>query len=85
MFGLVITTGAFGLAAFIFIRSLVVESQVPGWPSVALMLAFFNGVTILILSMLGEYVVRLLNQSSRAEPYHVRTVVTDRVDRQGDA
>jgi glycosyltransferase involved in cell wall biosynthesis len=85
MFGLVITTGAFGLAAFIFIRSLVVESQVPGWPSVALMLAFFNGVTILILSMLGEYLVRLLNQSSRTEAYHVRTVVTDRVDRQGDA
>jgi undecaprenyl-phosphate 4-deoxy-4-formamido-L-arabinose transferase len=35
------------------------------------MLAFFNGVTIALLSMLGEYVVRTLNSVSANEPYHV--------------
>ena len=74
-FGLVVTAGAFGLTAVILFRGLLVGSAVPGWTSVALMLAFFNGVTLLIISMLGEYVVRLLNQSSFPDGYHVRAIV----------
>ncbi len=35
------------------------------------LLAFFNGVTIALLSMLGEYIVRTLNAVSAQEPYHV--------------
>ncbi len=73
--GLIITAIAFILTAVIFIRNLIVGSSVPGWTSVALMLAFFNGVTLLIISMLGEYLVRLLNQSSEPTGYHVRAIV----------
>lgn len=73
--GLIVTAGAFALTGYIFIRNLLVGSTVPGWTSVALMLAFFNGVTLLIISMLGEYLVRLLNQSSYPDGYHVRAIV----------
>ena len=73
--GLIVTGVAFMLSAYIFIRGLVVGRRVPGWTSVALMLAFFNGVTLLIISMLGEYLVRLLNQSSQPDGYHIRTIV----------
>ncbi|MDJ0959288.1 MAG: glycosyltransferase family 2 protein [Acidimicrobiia bacterium] len=73
--GLLVTGIAFALTAYIFIRNLVVGSSVPGWTSVALMLTFFNGVTLLIISMLGEYLVRLLNQSSQTYGYHIRTIV----------
>lgn len=38
---------------------------------------FFNGVTILMLSMLGEYIVRTLNQTSSREPYHITEIVSD--------
>jgi glycosyltransferase involved in cell wall biosynthesis len=75
IFGLVVTGGAFSLTTFLLIRALVVGTAVPGWTSVAVMLSFFNGVTLLIISMLGEYVVRLLDQSSQTTSYHVRTIV----------
>ena len=39
-------------------------------------ISLLNGVTIALLSMLGEYVVRTLNTVSAAEPYHVRQRVT---------
>lgn len=73
--GLIVTAGAFAMATIILIRALVVETSAPGWASVAVMLAFFNGVTLLIISMLGEYVVRLLDQSSQVTNYHVRAIV----------
>ena len=36
-----------------------------------MLLAVFNGITIALLSMLGEYVVRTLNAVSAQESYHV--------------
>jgi len=54
--GMVITGLAFGLSAFLLLKALIVGVEVPGWASVAVMLSFFNGVTLLIISMLGEYV-----------------------------
>ncbi len=53
------------------VRGLVSSSNVAGWTSVVVLLAFFNGVVIAMLSMLGEYVVRTLNQVTAQEPYHV--------------
>jgi glycosyltransferase involved in cell wall biosynthesis len=73
--GLLITGVAFVLTAVIFVRRLVVGSSVQGWASVALMLTFFNGVSLLIISMLGEYLVRLLNQSGHPSGYHIRSIV----------
>jgi hypothetical protein len=57
------------------IRALVVGFAVPGWATLVVMLAFFNGLLIMMMSMLGEYIVRLLNQSSSAESYHIREAV----------
>ena len=36
-----------------------------------MLLSFFNGVVIALLSMLGEYVVRTLNAVSALRTYHV--------------
>ena len=38
---------------------------------IAVLLAVLNGVVIMILSMLGEYVVRTLNAVSAVTTYHV--------------
>jgi glycosyltransferase involved in cell wall biosynthesis len=54
------------------IRALVVGFAVPGWATLVVMLAFFNGLLVLLISMLGEYIVRLLSQSSSAESYSIR-------------
>ncbi|MCB2224381.1 MAG: glycosyltransferase family 2 protein [Actinobacteria bacterium] len=77
MLGLAATGVALTMATVIFLRALIVGTTVPGWASVAVMLAFFNGLMLLIISMLGEYVVRMLDQMSQIESYHIREIVGD--------
>jgi len=48
---------------------------VPGWTTVVVLLSFFNGIALLILSMLGEYVVRTLTQTSQKEIYHIKEII----------
>jgi multidrug resistance efflux pump len=47
------------------------QTRVEGWTTTVVLLALFNGFTIALLSMLGEYVVRTLNAVSAHESYHV--------------
>ena len=42
-----------------------------GWTTLIVLLSFFNGVIIMMLSMLGEYVLRTLRQVTETESYHV--------------
>ena len=71
VFGLVVAGFSFLLAAYFFLHGLLREPKVPGWSSVAVMLAFFNGVTLLLVGMLGEYTIRILRQISQDDPFHV--------------
>jgi glycosyltransferase involved in cell wall biosynthesis len=69
--GFVVAFGSFLLGAFYLVRSLFVQSHVEGWTTIAVLLAVLNGVVIMLLSMLGEYVVRTLNAVSAVNTYHV--------------
>ena len=73
--GFVVAGLSFCLGVFYLVRGFFVESPVPGWTTIAVLLAVFNGITIALLSMLGEYVVRTLNAVSAQESY----LVTERV------
>jgi len=75
--GFVISFLAFALGAAYLVQGLVSDTRVPGWTTLIVLTAMFNGVTIALLSMLGEYVVRTLNAVSASETYHV----VDRVPR----
>lgn len=66
---------SFLLGLYFLGKALFVGTTVPGWASVVVLLSFFNGITILILSMLGEYTVRLLNQTSQAQSYHIKEII----------
>jgi len=35
----------------------------------------FNGFNLIILSMLGEYIIRLVNQNSSGQSYYIRQIV----------
>jgi len=74
LIGMVASFASLLLAAFFFVRGLVADTM-PGWASVAVMLSFFNGLSLLLLGMLGEYTVRVLQQVSRGQFYHVVQVV----------
>jgi glycosyltransferase involved in cell wall biosynthesis len=69
--GFVVAFGSFLLGLYYLVRSLFVDSAVPGWTTIAVLLAILNGVVIALLSMLGEYVVRTLNAVSAVDSYHV--------------
>jgi glycosyltransferase involved in cell wall biosynthesis len=74
--GLLVAAGSFLTGILFLVQGLLHEIQVPGWTTVVVLLSFLNGMTILMLSMLGEYVVRILNQSSNIETYNVTDIVT---------
>jgi glycosyltransferase involved in cell wall biosynthesis len=69
--GFLIALVSFMLGGVYLVRGLLSDSQVPGWTTLVVLLATFNGVTIALLSMLGEYVVRTLNTVSETQTYHV--------------
>ena len=69
--GFLVALGSFLLGLFYLVRSLFVQSDVPGWTTIAVLLALLNGVVIMLLSMLGEYVVRTLDAVSTVSSYHV--------------
>lgn len=76
--GAIVAAVSLLLGLFYLVRGLWTGFSVPGWATLVVMLAFFNGLLILMLSMLGEYIVRLLNQSSQARSYDLREVVDHR-------
>jgi polyisoprenyl-phosphate glycosyltransferase len=78
MSGLIIAVSSFCFATYVLAKALIVGTTVPGWASVTVMLAFFNGTTLLVLGMIGEYLIRILRQTSMTEPYHI--IEVDRRD-----
>lgn len=73
--GLIISFLSFLLGGFYLCRGLIYSISVPGWTTLVVLISFFNGITLLMLGMLGEYLIRLINQLSWSVPYHVREVV----------
>jgi glycosyltransferase involved in cell wall biosynthesis len=66
---------AFAVGAYFWLRTLFFGARVTGWASTIVLLSFFNGIIIIIVSMLGEYLIRLVKQSSESQIYHVKDVV----------
>jgi glycosyltransferase involved in cell wall biosynthesis len=63
------------LGLYYLIQGLLGDTRVPGWTTLVVMLSFFNGMTMLMLGMLGEYIVRIINQLTMSDPYFVRRIV----------
>ena len=71
LIGFAVAVASLLLGTCYLLLGLFGQTQVQGWTTVVVLLAFFNGVTIALLSMLGEYVVRTLNAVSSLDSYHV--------------
>jgi len=69
--GLVLSAASFLVGATFAVRGFIVTSVMPGWTSLVTLLSFFNSFVFLMLSMLGEYVVRLQQQITTPENYTV--------------
>jgi glycosyltransferase involved in cell wall biosynthesis len=69
--GVLISVLSFAIGIGFMIRRFLGDSRVEGVTTVIVLLAFLNGVIILMLSMLGEYMLRTLRQVTETESYHV--------------
>jgi glycosyltransferase involved in cell wall biosynthesis len=75
LLGLFLSGFSFLLGLVVLVRGLVIGSAVPGWTSLVTVVAFFNGFLFLMISMVGEYVIRLQHQLSVPQPYAISTIV----------
>ena len=73
--GLGVSLASFLLGAAVLIKGFIHGSQVPGWTTLVVLLSFFNGMLMLMVGILGEYMVRVLTQASGGSPYQVKEVV----------
>jgi len=72
--GLLTALASFILSAFYLLDAIFTGTSVPGWATVVVLLSFFNGMTLFVLGMMGEYLVRLINQTSQADSYHIKKI-----------
>ena len=75
LFGFAVALLSFIAGIFVFIRALLVRSEVAGWASLVIILSFLIGMNIAISSMVGEYVIRLVKQHSQRSSYHLRRII----------
>ena len=75
--GFAVSAISFLLGGFYLLMGVFGVTHVQGWTTLVVLLALFNGFTIAMLSMLGEYVVRTLQAVSSDQHYHVTARVPE--------
>jgi len=73
--GFFVSFVSFLAGVILIVNKLLDNVIVEGWTGLMVMMAFFNGITVLILGILGEYTVRILQQISSDKNYHVKDIV----------
>lgn len=73
--GFVVSLMCFALTVYYLVRAVFAGITVPGWATVVVLLSFFNGMSLFVLGMLGEYLVRLINQTSQGAIYYVQEAI----------
>lgn len=73
--GLVFAFLSFSLGGFYLLNAIFSGTSSPGWPTLVVLLSVFSSIIMVMLSMIGEYLVRLINQVSYEKSYIVKEVV----------
>jgi glycosyltransferase involved in cell wall biosynthesis len=60
----------------VLIGKLLGQSTVPGWASIVVINLFFNGVILIILGVMGEYIGRIYDEAKNRPLYIVEKVTT---------
>jgi dolichol-phosphate mannosyltransferase len=72
LFGAGLAVAAFAYAVFLIVYKLVHGQPIQGWTSIMVALAFFSGVQLLSLGILGEYLWRTLDAARARRGWLVR-------------
>lgn len=70
-FGFFTSVVAFVYGSYIIIRSLINGSDVPGYPSLIVIILFLGGIQLISIGLLGEYIGRIYNETKERPLYIV--------------
>lgn len=76
--GVGVSVLSFLTGLFFLVKALLVGTVSPGFPTLVCLLAFCNGVTLLVLGMMSEYIVRVVNEVSGIPAFRIRSAVRGR-------
>lgn len=83
--GLLVSASAFAYLAFVISKTLITGVSVPGYASTVSFILFFNGLTLLGIGVVGEYVGRIFNEVKNRPIYVLRDATVSPVVDTGEA
>jgi glycosyltransferase involved in cell wall biosynthesis len=78
--GALVTAGGLAYLLYVLYRRLIAGATVVGWASIVSLLVIFNGVILMLLGVLGEYVGRIYEEIKGRPLYMVRERFGSRQD-----
>lgn len=72
--GIIISLISFILTLYFLIRHFMGFIALPGWTSIILMLNFYSGILLLSLGIIGEYIIRILQEVGGSPRYTIRDI-----------
>jgi glycosyltransferase involved in cell wall biosynthesis len=81
--GLLISVASIATALYFLLRTLLIGTDLPGFPSLIVSVMFFSGVQLMSLGIIGEYVGRIFAEVKR-RPLYVVAERVGHVDEAGD-
>ncbi|MCB1783437.1 MAG: glycosyltransferase family 2 protein [Alphaproteobacteria bacterium] len=71
MFGFLISLFAFAFGIFIILHTLISSHDLPGYPSLMVMVTFLSGIQLLTIGILGEYIGRIFGETKKRPLYFI--------------
>ncbi len=73
--GLVTALGAFGYGIYMAIETLLHGNEVPGYPSLIVIVLMLGGIQLVAIGVLGEYLGRIFNETKQRPLYFINEYV----------
>lgn len=74
--GIIISLLSFSAGMYFIFKKVFIGIEVPGWTSVVVLISFFNGLLLIMMSIIGEYLARIINEVSNRQQFVVRQKFT---------
>ena len=77
--GFVVSLFAFLYMIIVFIKALIWDDPVQGYPTLVILVLFLGGIQLLSLGIIGEYIGRIYNEAKNRPDYIVREFNNEKV------